>query len=45
VRDASGTYYAAPNMIIHYVEEHGYRPRDDFIQGVLAGGEGAENQR
>lgn len=30
VRGADGTVYAAPNMIIHYVEAHGYRPPDVF---------------
>ena len=36
VRGASGTRYAAPDLVIHYVEAHGYRPSDDFIAGVLA---------
>lgn len=30
----SGRRYAAPEMIIHYVEEHGYRPPQDFVDGV-----------
>jgi hypothetical protein len=33
----SGTRYAAPQMIIHYVETHEYKPPDDFIAGVLTG--------
>jgi hypothetical protein len=36
VEGATGTRYASPDMIIHYVEEHGYRPPDDFIQGVFS---------
>ena len=31
-----GIVYASPDMIIHYVEAHGYRPPDDFIEAVLA---------
>jgi hypothetical protein len=27
--------FAAPTMIIHYVEEHGYRPPGEFIDAVL----------
>jgi len=27
--------YAAPTMVIHYVQDHGYRPPDDFIVAVL----------
>ena len=30
----SGTRYAAPDMIIHYVEEHGYAPPEDFLEGL-----------
>jgi hypothetical protein len=33
----SGARYASPDMVIHYVEEHGYRPPDDYIDGVLRG--------
>jgi hypothetical protein len=29
--------FAAPHMIIHYVEDHGYRPPDEFIDAVLGG--------
>jgi hypothetical protein len=31
----SGQRYASPDMIIHYVEEHGYAPPADFVEGVL----------
>ena len=27
--------YASPDLILHYTMEHGYRPPDDFIAGVL----------
>lgn len=26
--------YACPNMIIHYVEQHEYRPPDEFLEAV-----------
>lgn len=35
VEGPSGTRYASPDMIIHFVEEHGYRPPQDYIDGVL----------
>ncbi len=35
VQGPRGDRYAAPDMIIHYVEAHGYRPPDDFVAGVL----------
>jgi hypothetical protein len=28
--------YVAPEMVAHYVEAHGYRPPDAFIEAVLA---------
>jgi hypothetical protein len=31
----SGTVYASPTLIIHYVADHGYLPPADFIEGVL----------
>ena len=30
-----GVVYAAPDMVIHYVVVHGYRPPDGFIEAVL----------
>lgn len=30
-----GERYAAPDMVIHYVVDHGYRPPDRFIDAVL----------
>ncbi len=27
--------YVAPELIVHYIEAHGYRPPDEFIQAVL----------
>lgn len=37
VRGLTGQQYAAPDMIIHYVIEHGYLPPEDFCEGVLSG--------
>jgi len=34
--------YAAPELVHHYVEAHGYKPPDEFIQAVLAWDEGAQ---
>jgi hypothetical protein len=28
------TIYAAPNMIYHYVEVHGYKPPDEFVRAL-----------
>jgi len=36
VLSRDGTVYASPDMIIHYVESHGYRPPEEFIEAVLA---------
>jgi hypothetical protein len=38
VHAPSGAIYAAPDMIIHYVEKHGYRPPDHFVQAVMRPG-------
>lgn len=35
VTGPSGTLYAAPTLIIHYVSTHGYLPPADFIAGAL----------
>ncbi|HLU11797.1 MAG TPA: VOC family protein [Oceanobacillus sp.] len=32
----NGVIYAAPTLIIHYIEDHGYRPPDEFIEAVKA---------
>ena len=40
VRGTTGIVRAAPDMILHYVEAHGYRPPDDFIEAVTASTEG-----
>ncbi len=29
--------YAAPDLIYHYVEKHGYKPPDEFVEAVLNG--------
>ena len=31
-----GRVYAAPTLVHHYIEAHGYRPPDEFIAAVLA---------
>jgi hypothetical protein len=31
----SGIQYACPNMIYHYLQDHNYRPPDEFITAVL----------
>jgi hypothetical protein len=30
-----GIWYAAPDLVYHYVTAHGYRPPDGFIEAVL----------
>jgi len=32
-----GTTYAAPNLIYHYVVDHGYLPPEAFVRAVLEG--------
>jgi hypothetical protein len=36
VPGANGVTYAAPNMLIHYVTEHGYRPPEEFLEALQA---------
>lgn len=36
VRHPSGTVFASPNMVAHYVVEHRYLPPQAFIDAVLA---------
>ncbi|ACY99129.1 hypothetical protein [Thermomonospora curvata] len=33
-----GSTYSAPMMILHYVEEHGYRPPEDFLERLRKAG-------
>ncbi|TMC97397.1 MAG: hypothetical protein E6J05_12115 [Chloroflexi bacterium] len=35
VTGADGTVYAAPDMIIHYVERHQYKPPEQFVAAVI----------
>ena len=35
VRDRSGTWYAAPTLIHHYVVDHSYLPPPAFIDAVM----------
>ncbi|MFF0728672.1 hypothetical protein [Streptomyces sp. NPDC004134] len=37
VVDREGAWLAAPNLVYHYVEEHGYLPPGAFIEGVMSG--------
>jgi len=30
-----GSAYVAPSLIAHYIDAHGYRPPDEFVQAVL----------
>ncbi|NES27984.1 hypothetical protein GCE86_09530 [Micromonospora terminaliae] len=36
---ADGVVYAAPDLIVHYVNEHDYRPPDEFVRAVLRSAE------
>jgi len=36
----SGKGYAAPDMVIHYVEQHSYQPPSDFVAGVVGDASG-----
>ncbi|MFJ3513461.1 MULTISPECIES: hypothetical protein [unclassified Streptomyces] len=36
----SGKVFSAPNLIYHYIDRHGYRPPDEFIQAIIDGKEG-----
>lgn len=31
---ANGKLYIAPTLVIHYIEAHGYRPPDEFIEAL-----------
>lgn len=35
VAGGEGKVYAAPMLIGHYVEVHGYRPPDEFVEAVM----------
>ncbi len=37
IRAPNGQVYAAPSLVLHYVEVHNYRPPDEFIEAVLHG--------
>ena len=37
VQGADGIWYAAPRMIAHYVEAHGYKPPEQFTAAALQG--------
>lgn len=35
IEGEKNTFYDAPYMIIHYIEEHDYKPPQEFINSVL----------
>lgn len=35
VHSKSGRSYACPNMIYHYIKDHGYKPPEEFINAVV----------
>lgn len=35
VEGENGTVYAAPSLVVHYVEAHGYQPPQEFVDAVL----------
>lgn len=37
VEGRDGVSYVAPNLIVHYVEAHRYRPPDEFVRAALVG--------
>jgi hypothetical protein len=37
VAGPAGITFAAPDMIIHYVTDHGYRPPDEFLDALRQG--------
>jgi len=32
---AGDVIYATPSLVIHYIEDHGYKPPDEFIKALL----------
>lgn len=34
VHDKNGAVYAAPNLIHHYIANHGYLPPEEFLQAI-----------
>ncbi|MEV4318087.1 hypothetical protein [Actinocrispum sp. NPDC049592] len=36
VTGADGVVYAAPTLIVHYIDAHNYRPPQQFIDAVMA---------
>lgn len=31
----AGCIYVAPSLVVHYIDAHGYRPPEEFVQAVL----------
>ncbi len=38
-----GGIYAAPDLLPHYIEAHGYQPPDEFVDAVMRGGSGVNS--
>jgi hypothetical protein len=36
VTGRDGKVYAAPNLLYHYIEKHGYKPPDEFVEALMA---------
>jgi len=36
IAGCDGKVYAAPNLVYHYVERHGYKPPDAFVKALLS---------
>jgi hypothetical protein len=37
ITDHNGTNFAAPRLIVHYIDEHGYMPPLSYIEAVRLG--------
>ena len=35
IPSSSGRVFAAPDLLVHYVEQHAYKPPADFVEAVL----------
>ena len=36
VTGGDGQVYAAPNLLYHYIEKHGYKPPEEFVEALIA---------
>jgi hypothetical protein len=35
VPDNAGGYFASPNLVVHYIQAHGYQPPSDYVEAVM----------